>query len=87
MAFICCFTPHPEVARRYLIAVALGDLGHVYAAYRGLGDTIFWDLSKWNDMAYGNIGFTLFLHINRWLTVANIFGRLGGETDAGKKNR
>ncbi len=87
IAVICCWTSHPEVARRYLIAVALADLGHIYAAYRGLGDTVFFNPAQWNDMAYGNIGASAFLHINRWLTVAGFFGKLGAINDAAKKTR
>lgn len=86
IALICCWTTHPEIARRYLIVVALADLGHIYAAYRGLGDSAFWDVTQWNDMAYGNIGASAFLHINRWLTVAGVFGRLGPYTSNSKKH-
>lgn len=87
IALICCFTPHAEIARRYLIVVAFADLGHIYAAYCGLGDKLFWDLSQWNDVAWGNIGVSAFLHVNRWLTVAGVFGKLGPATNASKKTR
>ena len=60
-----------------MIAVAIADLAHIYAAYCGLGNIVFWDLSQWNQMAYGNIGGSLFMHVNRVLTVAGVFGRLG----------
>jgi len=85
IAIICCWTRHPEIARRYLISVAFADIGHIYAAYRGLGPEVFWDLTQWNDMAYGNIGASAFLHINRWLTVVGLFGKLASYTDASKK--
>lgn len=86
IAVICCWTKHPEIARRYLIAVAFADLGHIYAAYKGLGHEVFWDLTQWNDVAYGNIGASAFLHINRWLTVAGLFGKLASSSvAAGKK--
>ncbi|KAK5198864.1 hypothetical protein LTR72_005167 [Exophiala xenobiotica] len=87
MAIICCWTTHADVTQKYLIAVALADLGHIYAAYRGLGDTVFWDVTQWNEMAYGNIGASSFLHINRWMTVAGLFGRLGAHGDRSKKNK
>lgn len=77
IAITCCWTTHAEIARRYLIAVAIADLAHIYAAYCGLGNIVFWDLSQWNQMAYGNIGGSLFMHVNRVLTVAGVFGRLG----------
>jgi len=85
IAVLCCWTRHPEIAREYLIIVALADIGHIYAAYKGLGPEVFWDLTQWNDMAYGNIGVSAFLHINRWLTVAGLFGKLTPYTDASKK--
>ncbi|KIV80438.1 hypothetical protein PV11_07936 [Exophiala sideris] len=87
VAVICCWTTHPEIARRYLIVVALADLGHIYAAYRGLGDSTFWNPALWNDMAYGNIGASAFLHINRWLTVAGAFGKLCSHTSNSRKNK
>jgi hypothetical protein len=87
MAIICCWTTHADVTQKYLVAVALADLGHIYGAYRGLGDTVFWDVTQWNEMAYGNIGASSFLHINRWMTVAGLFGRLGAHGDRSKKNK
>ena len=86
MAIVCCFTNHAEVARRYLIAVALADVGHIYSVYTALGDKVFWDLNEWNQMMAGNVGVTIFLNINRWLTVAGLFGKIGGRASAGKKN-
>jgi len=86
MAVICCFTTHSEIAQRYLIAVALADLGHIYAVYSALGDKVFWDFNSWNQMTASNVGVSIFLHINRLLTVAGLFGKLGGSGNAGKKN-
>ncbi|KIW77711.1 hypothetical protein Z517_07544 [Fonsecaea pedrosoi CBS 271.37] len=87
MAVICCFTTHAEIARRYLIAVALADLGHIYSIYCALGDKVFWDLNQWNVMIYSNIGVSAFLHVNRLMTVTGMFGRLGTRENATKKNR
>ncbi|KAJ9642135.1 hypothetical protein H2204_002504 [Knufia peltigerae] len=77
IAITCCWTTHAEITRRYLIAVAIADLAHIYAAYCGTGNDVFWDFSQWNQMAYGNIGGSLFMHVNRVLTVAGVFGKLG----------
>jgi hypothetical protein len=77
IAIICCFTPHPEISRRYLIAVALADLGHIYATYASVGEKVFWDLNQWNSMMMGNVGVSVFLHVQRWMTVLGMFGRLG----------
>ncbi|KAJ9608678.1 hypothetical protein H2200_006449 [Cladophialophora chaetospira] len=86
LAVVCSFTTHAEIARRYLIAVALADLGHIYSVYAALGDKIFWDLNQWNQMVASNVGVSVFLHINRLLTVAGLFGKLGANANAGKKN-
>jgi hypothetical protein len=85
IALICCFTPHTEISRRYLIAVALADLGHIYATYASVGEKVFWDLNQWNQMMMANVGVSIFLHVQRWMTVMGMFGRLGG-TSTGKRN-
>ncbi|OAP59659.1 hypothetical protein AYL99_06957 [Fonsecaea erecta] len=87
LAVICCFTNHPEIARRYLIAVALADLGHIYSVYCALGHMVFWDLNQWNQMISANVGVSVFLHVNRLMTVAGVFGRLGAGESAAKKNK
>ncbi|KAK0334151.1 hypothetical protein LTR02_009795 [Friedmanniomyces endolithicus] len=76
LAVICIWTPHRRVAVYYLIAVGLGDLGHIYATYSVWGEA-FWDLSLWNDMMWGNVGVSAFFHLNRWVTLFGLFGRLG----------
>lgn len=75
MAIICVFTPHPEIAKWYLIAVALGDLGHIWSCYVGMGSS-FWDVGSWNGVVWGNIGASAFLHVNRLATVFGLFGRI-----------
>src|SRR5947207_15943943 len=75
LALLCVFTPHPEIARRYLITIAVADLGHIYACYAGMGSRQFWDFSNYNDMAWGNIGGSAFLFVNRVATVLGLFGQ------------
>jgi hypothetical protein len=82
MALICCWTHHPDIPKKYLVAVAIADFGHIYAAYASLGE-VFWDVSKWNDMVWGNIGVSVFLNINRWATVLGLFGTIGGRKAVG----
>ncbi|KAF2712405.1 hypothetical protein K504DRAFT_499505 [Pleomassaria siparia CBS 279.74] len=78
VAVICtAVTKEARVAKAYIFAVALGDLGHIYSSYAVMGPEIFWDFNKYNDMMWGNIGFSLFLHVNRVLTLAGLFGRVG----------
>ena len=87
MALICCWTHHPDIPKKYLVAVALADFGHIYAAYAALGPEIFWDVSKWNDMLWGNVGVSAFLNVNRWATVLGMFGSVGGRKAAGGKKQ
>ena len=75
IAIICCWTNNPGVTICYLTAVAFADLGHIYAVYRG-GSDYFWDVSSWNDMTWGNVGVSAFLHVNRLLTVLRVFGKI-----------
>ena len=86
IAIICCFTHHPDIPKKYLIAAGVTDLGHIYATYRGLEDDYRWDVSKWNNMSWGSIGFSVFLSLNRWATVAGLFGAIGGRK-AGNKSK
>jgi hypothetical protein len=87
MAVICCWTTHASISRWYLIAVALGDLGHIYATYCGMGPAAFWDVSGWNDLVWGNVGASLFLHVNRWATVLGLFGPLKETLTAAKEKK
>jgi hypothetical protein len=41
-----------------------------------MGSAAFWDVSGWNDLVWGNVGASLFLHVNRWATVLGLFGPL-----------
>ncbi|KAI0133606.1 hypothetical protein BJ170DRAFT_169197 [Xylariales sp. AK1849] len=87
IATICSFTTRVSTTRWYLIAVAFADLGHIWATYKAVGPEYFWNLGEWNDMIWGNVGASVFLNINRWLTVMDAFGRLGrGVAVARKKN-
>lgn len=87
IAVICTHTTHSEIIKRYLVAVAFADLGHIYSSYCALGDDVFWDFTQWNDMAWANICVSLFLHLNRWMTVAGLFGKVVGNADVAKKNK
>lgn len=84
IAVICTHTTHVDVAKKYLLVIALGDLGHIWASAYALGD-VFWDVGRWNDMAWGNIGSSAFLHVNRLATVAGLFGTIGVAKRAGGK--
>lgn len=76
LAIICSWTNHPEIIKRYLLVVAVADLGHCYATYRAVGSEYFFNIGGWNDMIWGNVGVSLFLHVNRLATVSGVFGRI-----------
>ena len=59
--------------RGYLAAVALADLGHIFAVYRVVGSDTFWDISQWNAMMYGSVGVSTFLHVHRLLTLLGLY--------------
>ncbi|KAJ4385678.1 hypothetical protein N0V93_010107 [Gnomoniopsis smithogilvyi] len=89
LAIICCFSPSATTAKWYLVALAFGDYGHIYASYRGLPAHVFWNIGQWNDVVWGNIGASVVLNVVRWLTVMGAFGTLGGNIATGvleKKN-
>lgn len=50
LALLCCWTPHPEIARRYLMIIAVADIGHIYSCYVGMGSAKFFDFANYNDM-------------------------------------
>ncbi|KAF2799966.1 hypothetical protein K505DRAFT_229783 [Melanomma pulvis-pyrius CBS 109.77] len=78
LAVLCtAITREARVAKFYLAILALADLGHIYASYKVMGPATFWDLAKYNDMMWGNIGASAFLHVNRLATLAGVFGRVG----------
>lgn len=85
LAIICCFSPSATTTKWYLIAVALGDYGHIYASYRGLPPHVFWDVGQWNQVVWGNIGASVVLNVVRWLTILGAFGdpRVGGNSAVG----
>ncbi|KEF58441.1 uncharacterized protein A1O9_06367 [Exophiala aquamarina CBS 119918] len=87
VAIICTHTTHTDIIKKYLLAIALGDLGHIYACYRTLETNIFWDITQWNDMAWGNIFVSAFLHVNRLATVAGLFGKVVSNANVTKKNK
>lgn len=77
-------TSEPKVVQNYFIALAIGDLGHLYVTYLGTGWSYFLDVSQWNAMAWGNIGMTSFLLVNRLAYFLGLFGDTGAASN-GKK--
>ena len=67
-------TTEPKVVRNFLLACAIGDVGHLYVTYMVM-EGPFWDIGRWNVMAWGNIGVTLMLLITRCLYLMGYLGK------------
>ncbi|KAF2115726.1 hypothetical protein BDV96DRAFT_492708 [Lophiotrema nucula] len=79
IAILCtAITRENRVARVYLFIIACGDLGHIYSSYKAMGPEAFWNFNDYNEMMWGNIGVSAFLHVNRGLTLIGAFGRFRG---------
>lgn len=40
---------------------------------------MFWNFAEYNDLMWGNVAASAFLHVNRVATVLGVFGRFGGQ--------
>lgn len=68
-------TNEAKVVRNYLVTLAIGDIGHLWATYIGMGHAKFVDIGNWNKLAWGNIGFTFFLFVTRVGYLSGLFGK------------
>lgn len=71
---VCYTTSEPKVLRNYLIALAIADVGHIYATYIAMGWDAFIDVASWNALTWGNIGASGFLLVNRVAYLLGFFG-------------
>ncbi|TQB72122.1 hypothetical protein MPDQ_007022 [Monascus purpureus] len=71
---VCYTTSEPKVLRNYLIALAIADVGHIYATYVAMRWEAFVDVSSWNVLTWGNIGASGFLFVNRIAYLMGVFG-------------
>ncbi|MCJ1336513.1 hypothetical protein MMC09_001789 [Bachmanniomyces sp. S44760] len=55
-ALVLRATADLRVWRAVLFCLLIADLGHLYSV-RGLGIQVYWDVTKWNAIDWGNIGF------------------------------
>jgi len=67
-----------RVVNAYLTILAIADVGHLAATMMGMGWDGFFDVSNWNDMAWGNIGATFFLFVTRLAYLGGLFGGVAG---------
>jgi hypothetical protein len=77
-------TSEPRVLRKYLLALAVADIGHVYATYVAMGHDSFVDVGSWSPVAWGNIGATGFLFVNRVAYFLGVFGEAKAPAKNGK---
>ncbi|KEY68679.1 hypothetical protein S7711_00553 [Stachybotrys chartarum IBT 7711] len=73
-----------KVVRSYLFALWLGDIGHVAFSSYSLGADKLLRPAEWNAVAWGNIGFTIFLFTIRSLY---FIGALGPDRGAVAQRR
>ncbi|KAK7419528.1 hypothetical protein QQX98_003297 [Neonectria punicea] len=67
-------TSEIKVVRSYLVALWLGDIGHILFSGYGLGKDILLSPADWNAMAWGNVAMTAFLLLTRSAYFLGLFG-------------
>ncbi|OJD17534.1 hypothetical protein AJ78_02403 [Emergomyces pasteurianus Ep9510] len=77
-------TSEPKVVRNYLIALAVGDIGHIFVMYWLVEFDDLINVMQWNDMMWGNIGFTGILFVNRVAYLLGAFGPAKSPNDRKK---
>ncbi|RDL40468.1 Uncharacterized protein BP5553_00447 [Venustampulla echinocandica] len=55
-ALVLRSTSDLRVWRTLLFGLLIADFGHLYSV-SGLGHGIYWKVTEWNSMAWGNVGF------------------------------
>ncbi|OKL63560.1 hypothetical protein UA08_01928 [Talaromyces atroroseus] len=78
-------TSEPHVLRNAVLALAIADLGHLYATYAAMGPELYFDVASWSPVAWGNIGFTAFLFLNRVAYMLGLFGSKSAKASKSKK--
>ncbi|RYP36543.1 hypothetical protein DL767_003366 [Monosporascus sp. MG133] len=67
-------TSELRVVRNYLLAAWVADISHVWLTCRALGWVRSVDVTAWNAMTWGNVGFTTFLFLTRTAWFLGVFG-------------
>ena len=78
-------TTELKVIRNFLIACAIGDVGHIVAVYTVMGQRDFLAIQDWNTISWGSIGFTVLLFASRILYLFGAFG--DGKSARGKRQK
>lgn len=69
-------TSERKVVRRYLVCLAIADLGHTLPLMWFMGWDRVLDVGAWNSMAWGNIAATWVLFAMRLATLLGVFGHI-----------
>jgi hypothetical protein len=80
-------TTEPRVVHVYVVALAIGDVGHFWGTSYMSGQAAFWDVGNYNAMMHGNVTAVIALFSVR---VAYLFGLFGPDkipVTAANKNR
>ena len=80
-------TREAHVVRNYLIACAIGDVGHIWACYTAMGGRDFFDVQGWNATAWGNIGITAFYLVSRILYLLGALGEDKSSRSQGQRSK
>ncbi|CRG82876.1 hypothetical protein PISL3812_00222 [Talaromyces islandicus] len=75
-----------HVVRNLILSLAVADIGHMYAMYAVIGLEAFLDVASWSPVAWGSIGFTGFLFVNRVAYLLGAFGSEAATTNEKKRN-
>jgi hypothetical protein len=76
----------------FLILTSITDMGHIAATAAGMGQDYFWNLGRWNSMAWTNIWGSVVMMGLRLATLWGVFGDFGlkeerkVESRPGKRN-
>ncbi|KAF3188709.1 hypothetical protein TWF106_007206 [Orbilia oligospora] len=69
-------TTEVVVVKRYLVALLLGDIGHLTAVWWVMGSYEFFSAHRWNWFTWGNVGITFLLALVRIGTLVGLFGEI-----------
>ncbi|KAK6496377.1 hypothetical protein TWF481_002402 [Arthrobotrys musiformis] len=67
-------TTEVVVVKRYLVALLLGDIGHLTAVWWVMGSYEFFAPHRWSGFTWGNVGITALLALVRIGTLVGLFG-------------
>ena len=76
--YVLNITSDVRVMRAYLVCLAIADIGHIAPTMWMLGWDNSINVANWNAMAWGNIGVTAFLFVNRLAYLLGFYNNNAG---------